>query len=33
MHILGWLGMITTVAWLAYRIYQDSSSKLKPLSL
>jgi len=31
MHILGWLGMIATVAWLAYRMFQDSAPKPKPL--
>ena len=31
MHILGWLGMIATVAWLAYRTYQKSAPKPKPL--
>lgn len=31
MHILGWLGMIATVAWLTYRMYQDSAPKPRPL--
>jgi hypothetical protein len=31
MHILGWLGMITTVAWLMYRMYQDAAPKPRPL--
>jgi len=28
----GWLGMLTTTAWLAYRIYRDSQPTLRPLS-
>jgi hypothetical protein len=32
MHILGWLGMIATVAWLVWRIKQDAGTKPKPLS-
>jgi len=31
MHILGWLGMIATVVWLVYRMYQDSAPKPRPL--
>jgi hypothetical protein len=31
MHILGWLGMIATVGWLTYRVYQDSAPKPRPL--
>jgi hypothetical protein len=31
MHILGWLGMIATVAWLTYRMYQDFAPKPRPL--
>jgi hypothetical protein len=30
-HILGWLGMIVTVAWLVYRMSQDPAPKAKPL--
>jgi hypothetical protein len=32
MRIIGWLGMIATVAWLGYRVHQDAKAKPKPLS-
>lgn len=32
MHILGWLGMIATAAWLAWRVKQGSGAKPEPLS-
>jgi hypothetical protein len=32
MHTLGWVGMIATAVWLAWRVKQDAGSKPKPLS-
>ena len=32
-RILGWLGMSTAVAWLAWRTYRDSQPVLRPLEL
>lgn len=32
MHILGWMGMIATVAWLAWRVKESAATKAKPLS-
>jgi hypothetical protein len=32
MRTLGFLGMIATVAWLAYRLRQDAAPKLHSLS-
>lgn len=33
MHMLGWLGMVATVAWLAWRVKLDAETKPKPLSI
>ena len=30
---LGWMGMLATVAWLAYRVYRDSQPVLRALRL
>ena len=30
---LGWLGMCSSLAWLAYRTYRDSLPALRPLEL
>jgi hypothetical protein len=32
MHTLGWLGMLSTMAWLTYRTRQDSGTKPNALS-
>jgi hypothetical protein len=32
MRILGYLGMLSTMAWLAYRLRQDATAKSHPLS-
>ena len=32
-RILGWLGMIASAAWLAFRTRQDAAPKAKPLTL
>jgi hypothetical protein len=33
MHILGWFGMLASVAWLAYRMLQSTRSAARPLEL
>lgn len=32
MHVLGWIGMIATAAWLAYRVRYSASPRARPLS-
>lgn len=30
---MGWVGMLATMGWLAYRMYRDSQPELRPLQL
>lgn len=30
---IGWLGMLATMGWLAYRVYRDAQPELRPLEM